>query len=79
MSADATVQKIILHQNTLTTPAWSPDGNRIAFINENSDLAIIDVTGENYRVLNTIPGACLQPVWSPDGKYILYNRAVYYN
>lgn len=77
--ADASSNKTILHQKSISTPVWSPDGTKIAFITEDSDLAIIDIDGENYKVLNNIPGACMMPIWSPDGKYILYNRAIYYN
>lgn len=79
MSSGGTVQKTILHQLRIDSPAWSPDGNKIAFINENSDLALIDPDGSNYKVLNNIPGACMQPIWSPDSKYILYYRAIFYN
>lgn len=77
--ADASDKKTILHQKSINTPVWSPDGTKIAFITENSDLAVIDIDGDNYKVLNNIPGACMTPIWSPDGNYILYNRAIFYN
>jgi Tol biopolymer transport system component len=78
-NVDGTVQKTLLHQSWISSPAWSPDGSKIAFIDGNSDLAIIDFDGTNLKVVNTVPGACLQPIWSPDGNFILYNRAVFYD
>ena len=78
INADASDKKTIFHQQYINTPTWSPDGTKIAFITENSDLAVIDIDGDNYKVLNNIPGACMKPIWSPDGKYILYNRVLPY-
>ncbi len=75
---EGAVPRLILHQSLISTPYWSPTGQRIVFITENSDLAVIDKNGENYRVINEIPGACMEPKWSHDGKYILYYRAIYY-
>jgi len=68
----------ILHMDYITHPCWSPLGNMITFINENSDLAIVDRNGENYRIINEIPGACIKPIWTSDGKFILYYRAIFY-
>jgi Tol biopolymer transport system component len=68
----------ILHLDYITHPSWSPMGNMITFINENSDLAIVDKNGENYRIINEIPGACINPIWTSDGKFILYYRAIFY-
>jgi Tol biopolymer transport system component len=66
----------ILHMNNIYNPCWSPMGNMITFINENLDLAIVDKNGENYRIINEIPGACIKPIWTSDGKFILYYRAI---
>ena len=76
---DGSIQKTILHQASISSPIWSPDGNKIAFIDENSDLALIDYDGKNLKVLNTIPGCCLNPIWSLNGNFILYYRAIFYN
>jgi len=69
----------ILHKDNISSPFWSPSGNAVTFITENSNLAIVDKDGGNYRVINEIPGACMSPVWSPNGKFILYYRALLYN
>lgn len=53
-----------------TQPAFSPDGNRIAFRSERSPAGIyvIEVTGENLR---RIADFGFHPSWSPNGKEIV--------
>jgi dipeptidyl aminopeptidase/acylaminoacyl peptidase len=66
-------------------PAWSPDGQSIAFTsnrtadpdaNDNRDIFIVGVkpprAGETPRALTTSPGADSAPAFSPDGKWIAY-------
>lgn len=76
--SDGKNSQVILHRTHLDNPCWSPTGDKIAFITDNSDLAIIDKTGDNYKIINKISQNCMEPKWSPDGKYILYYRAVFY-
>lgn len=56
--------------NNETTPAFSPDGNLIAFhsAREPSGLYIMEATGENPRRLSEVG---YHPSWSPDGKQIV--------
>jgi len=75
---DGSERRVILHQSLISTPCWSPKGDRIVFITEDSDLAVIDKNGENFKIINEIPGACKEPRWSNDGNYILYCRALFY-
>jgi Tol biopolymer transport system component len=79
MLPDGTDKKVILHKNYINTPNWSPTGNQIAFITESSNVAIVDKSGLNYKVINEKLNYCMNPLWSNDGKYILYYRAVFYN
>jgi Tol biopolymer transport system component len=76
---DGSGKKTIIHKSSIGSPFWSPTGTQLTFVTEDSNLAIIDKTGENYKLINEVPGACLDPIWSNDGKYILYYRAIFYN
>jgi dipeptidyl aminopeptidase/acylaminoacyl peptidase len=51
-------------------PAWSPDGNQIAFERGNS-LYVMNADGSNVRNI-TNGGLDYEPAWSPDGKRIAF-------
>lgn len=75
---DGSDQRVIIHKNQISAPCWSPNGDKIVFITDDSDVAVIDKNGENFKIINEIPGACKEPIWSNDGNYILYSRALFY-
>jgi dipeptidyl aminopeptidase/acylaminoacyl peptidase len=66
-------------------PVWSPDGNRIAFVsnrtempdrNSNTDIWVVDASntnkGANPTKVTTNPGPDNSPSWSPDGSKLAY-------
>jgi dipeptidyl aminopeptidase/acylaminoacyl peptidase len=63
---------------------WSPDGTRIAFsatINPDlinggtSDIYVLDLAGGQVRKVVEQPGPDSSPLWSPDGRSILFSSA----
>ncbi|MEJ7587603.1 MAG: S9 family peptidase [Ferruginibacter sp.] len=67
------------------SPSWSPNGKQLAFAsnrstdpdkNENADIWVMDaVAGSNFRQLTTWEGSDRNPIWSPDGKWIVYTSS----
>jgi Tol biopolymer transport system component len=57
-------------------PAWSPDSNRLVFASNRSgkpnsgQLYVCKSDGSEFQQLTDLPGACTQPSWSLDGKFI---------
>ena len=59
-----------------SSPAWSPDGLRIAFESYrdgNSEIYIMDADGTELVNLTQDPANDSNPDWSPDGKYIVFD------
>ncbi len=55
------------------SPAWSPDGARIAFVRD-GHVALMDADGRDVRVLTSGELKDSRPQWSPDGERILFTR-----
>jgi dipeptidyl aminopeptidase/acylaminoacyl peptidase len=63
-------------------PAWSPDGQSIAFVsnrtedpdaNQNNDVFLVAATpGATPRALTTSPGSDGGPAFTPDGRFVVY-------
>jgi len=58
------------------SPAWSPDGKRVAFVSMRSDDAgeiyVMNADGTGVTRLTYSPGADRSPTWSKDGKRIAF-------
>lgn len=61
--------------DSMTNPAWSPEGNKIVFSGSSdgfSDLWMYHLETDSLRQLTDSKYADLQPVWSPDGQSIAF-------
>jgi Tol biopolymer transport system component len=56
------------------SPAWSPDGERIAFERHegNRDLYIVSADGGELLRLTDLPSTEFDPTWSPDGDQLVF-------
>jgi dipeptidyl aminopeptidase/acylaminoacyl peptidase len=59
-----------------SSPRWSPDGRRIAFVNAGQIWTMKPDGGDREQVTKISTGAG-GPVWSPDGKWIAFSSDVY--
>jgi len=56
-------------------PAWSPDGQTIAFVGQGggfTDLYLYSLTSKTTRRLTSDAYGDLQPAWSPDGSQLIF-------
>jgi eukaryotic-like serine/threonine-protein kinase len=83
MNLDGTgLQKITDILEGACQPSWSPDGSKIVFTSPcsrtgdntypGSSLFMINADATELTPLPTLPGGDFDPVWSPDGKRILF-------
>ena len=58
------------------TPAWSPDGTKIAFANDRTgNLYVMNADGSGVTQIATGVGYAAWPAWSPDGNRLAFNCA----
>lgn len=62
-----------------TSPRWSPDGRRLAFLSDRSSipqLYVIPVNGGEPQMLTDLKYSVAEPAWSPDGTWIAVTSKV---
>jgi TolB protein len=64
-------QTVLASNEPIISPAWSPDGTRIAYVSFERKKPIVYVqsltTGQR-RIVANFPGSNSSPAWSPDGR-----------
>jgi TolB protein len=66
-------QFILAHKEPIISPAWSPDGTRIAYVSFEQRRSIVfihNLVDGTRRVLAAYDGINSAPSWSPDGKRV---------
>jgi TolB protein len=73
--SDPALIRLTYHESEDRDPAWSPDGNYLAFASDranNWDIYLLDlITGAIVRLTRN-PGFDASPTWSPDGQQIAF-------
>ena len=59
-----------------SSPRWSPDGKRIAFV-RGGQIHTMDVTGGDVKKITSISTGAGDPVWSPDGRWLAFVSDIY--
>ncbi|MEV8249647.1 serine hydrolase [Microbacterium sp. NPDC076768] len=77
--ADETAPRQLTFGDTDSSPTFSPDGRRIAFlraVDGVDQLHLLNVDGGEARVITTLRGGAGAAAWSPDGNYLAFVAAV---
>ncbi len=59
----------------IPTPAWSPDGSHIAYVDPDGQIVVIAADGSDPVKLTSDAGLDQWPAWSPDGSTIAYSNS----
>ena len=68
-------RSLIVRPGRDTSPAWSPDGEKVAWVNNatgRAQIYVADADGRNVRRFAPSSGYDNSPSWSPDGRSILF-------
>ena len=71
--SNGAAKKMFEIRGSVASPAWSPDGSKLAFVSARGDhsfIAIYDAKAGSIRFLGPSIDRDIEPRWSPDGKRI---------
>jgi len=69
-------RRVPTRANGLYQPSWAPDGRKLAVTRFGSGIHVLDVRSGSVRRLKRTGEVDDAPVWSPDGKTIVFQRRV---
>jgi TolB protein len=72
----ANVRRLTYDGNYQDSPAWSPKGDKIAYMSQVSgvfQIVVIQPDGANAVQVTTNPGNNEYPAWSADGAHIVFS------
>lgn len=75
VGADGKRARLLLRNSY--SPAWSPDGSRLAFVSSRSgdeEIYVAKADGGGVKRLTRSPGPDLSPAWSSDGRRLAFSR-----
>jgi Tol biopolymer transport system component len=79
MRSDGRSKTRLASGKTLDTPAWSPDGGRIAYAGVSGQIWMMNANGSGKHALTKTAsgtGVDWAPSWSPDGRRLAYESDV---
>jgi dipeptidyl aminopeptidase/acylaminoacyl peptidase len=74
--AGGDIRQLTSGAGSASSPRWSPDGKKIAYVTGNQ-VWVMDDDGSDKEQVTKISTGAGGPVWSPDGKWIAFTSEVY--
>jgi TolB protein len=71
-------KRITFSSDMDSSPNWSPDGNKIVFVRDNSSdthLVVLDLNSMKETILMNSKALDLDPIFSADGNFVYYSSA----
>ncbi len=65
------------HPTHYYTASWSPDSKKLLYTDTNLKVWVLDIASGKTKIVGEdpwmVPARTLNPVWSPDSKYVAYS------